>query len=75
MKVIKGGGKMARIKDYAMNEGERLVSDTYRKVADGMIDYTDCLELYEDLSQDEKTHLEFIGIEDRYDFKEAVENE
>ena len=67
---------MGRVKDNAMDEAERLISEFAFKISDGEITPDDLVNEYEyKLTDEEKLNLQFIGIEDKYDFVEAIENE
>jgi len=62
--------------DYAMDIAEDLISDTYKKVSEGEITFDDVENVYMDeLTSNERTALDFLGIHDEIDFREAIENE
>jgi hypothetical protein len=66
---------MGRVKDYAMDEAERLVYETYKKVSEGTITYDDTQRIYaDDLTSEQIEILKFIGITDEIEFREAIEN-
>ena len=67
---------MGRVKDNAMDEAERLVSETYKRVSEGEITFDDTQRIYvDDLTYEQIEILKFIGINDEIDFREAVEND
>ena len=67
---------MSAIKDFMWDEAETLISDTYKKVSEGEITLDDVELMFTDeLSHEHKQCLAMIGIEDEYDFREAVVNE
>ena len=62
--------------DYAMDIAEDLISETYKKVSEGEITFDDVENVYMDeLTSNERTALDFLGIHDEIDFREAIENE
>ena len=62
--------------DYGMDIGEQVISDTLKKVSEGEITFDDTENLYEDeLTNDERTGLSFLGIHDKFAFRESIENE
>ena len=62
--------------DYGMDIGEQVISDTLKKVSEGEITFDDTENLYQDeLTNDERTGLRFLGIHDKFDFRESIENE
>ena len=62
--------------DYGMDIGEQGISDTLKKVSEGEITFDDTENLYEDgLTNDERIGLSFLGIHDKFDFRESIENE
>ena len=62
--------------DYGMDIGEQVISDTLKKVSEGEITFDDTENLYEDeLTNDERIRLSFLGIHDKFDFRESIENE
>ena len=62
--------------DYAMDIAEDIISDTYKKVSEGEITFDDVENVYMDeLTSNERTALDFLGIHDEIDFREAIENE
>ena len=62
--------------DYGMDIGEHVISDTLKKVSEGEITFDDTENLYEDgLTNDERIGLSFLGIHDKFDFRESIENE
>lgn len=62
--------------DYGMDIGEQVISDTLKKVSEGEITFDDVENVYMDeLTSDERTALDFLGIHDEIDFREAIENE
>ena len=64
------------ISDYGMDIGEQVISDTLKKVSEGEITFDDTENLYEDgLTNDERIGLSFLGIHDKFDFRESIENE
>ena len=64
------------ISDYGMDIGEQVISETLKKVSDGEITFDDTENLYEDgLTNDERAGLSFLGIHDKFDFRESIENE
>ena len=66
---------MGRVKDYALDEAERLVYETYIKVSEGTITYDDTQRIYaDDLTSEQIEILKFIGITDEIEFREAIEN-
>ena len=59
--------------DYAMDIGEQVISDTYKKVSEGEITFDDVENVYMDeLTSDERTALDFLGIHDEIDFRDEV---
>ena len=61
---------------YGMDIGEQVISDTLKKVSEGEITFDDTENLYEDgLTNDERIGLSFLGIHDKFDFRESIENE
>ena len=67
---------MSAIKDFMWDEAETLISDTYKKVSEGEITLDDVQYMFADeLTHDERTGLSFLGIHDRFDFRESIENE
>jgi len=62
--------------DYAMDIAEDIISDTYKKVSEGEITFDDTENVYMDeLSSNERTALDFLGIHDEIDFRDEVVNE
>ena len=62
--------------DYGMDIGEQVISDTLKKVSEGEITFDDTENVYEDgLTNDERIGLSFLGIYDKFDFRESIENE
>jgi hypothetical protein len=62
--------------DYGMDIGEQVISDTLKKVSEGEITFDDTENLFEDeLTNDERIGLSFLGIHDKFDFRETIENE
>ena len=62
--------------DYAMSIAEKIIDETSLKVIEGEITFDDTENLYEDeLTNDERTGLSFLGIHDKFDFRESIENE
>ena len=62
--------------DYGMDIGEQVISDTLKKVSEGEITFDDTENNYEDeLTNDERIGLSFLGIHDKFDFRESIENE
>ena len=62
--------------DYAMSIAEKIIEETSLKVIEGEITFDDTENLYEDeLTNDERTGLSFLGIHDKFDFRESIENE
>ena len=62
--------------DYAMSIAEKIIDETSLKVIEGEITFDDTENLYEDeLTHDERTGLSFLGIHDKFDFRESIENE
>jgi len=62
--------------DYAMDIAEDLISDTYKKVSEGEITFDDTQRIFcDDLTPQELQALQFLGIMDEIDFREAIENE
>ena len=59
---------MGRVKDYAMDEAEQIISDTISALHDGQIYDADIKNIFEE----NKDILEFIGIEDLTDFMEGI---
>lgn len=60
--------------DYAMDIAEDIISDTYKKVSEGEIDFDGAQRIYaDDLTPQELQSLEFLGIMDEIDFREAIE--
>ena len=60
--------------DYAMDIAEDIISDTYKKVSEGAIDFDGAQRIYaDDLTNEEITALGFLGIHDEFDFREAIE--
>ena len=62
--------------DYAKSIAEKIIDETSLKVIEGEITFDDTENLYQDeLTNDERTGLSFLGIHDRFDFRESIENE
>ena len=62
--------------DYAMSIAEKIIDETSLKVMQGEITFDDTENLYEnELTHDERTGLSFLGIHDKFDFRESIENE
>ena len=62
--------------DYAMSIAEKIIDETSLKVIEGEITFDDTENLYEDeLTNDERIGLSFLGIHDKFDFRESIENE
>lgn len=60
--------------DYAMDMAEDIISNTYKKVSEGEIDFDGAQRIYvDDLTSNERTALDFLGIHDEIDFREAIE--
>lgn len=62
--------------DYAMDLAEEILAKTYKRVSEGEITFDDTENVYMDeLTSDERTALDFLGIHDEIDFRDEVINE
>ena len=62
--------------DYAMSIAEKIIEETSLKVIEGEITFDDTQRIFcDDLTPQELQALQFLGIMDEIDFREAIENE